>query len=133
MLSDVPEVGMRELLHDHRPGEQLEHLLQQVATFQGKSFGGKGWPRKIEVYANWAARDEAMKKKSKSLTAEERYGDIASKWAALGHPPVTWKAVSTRATRPIAPLQAIIRPAPLSTCQPAADRALHTAPGHLAP
>lgn len=87
---------MRDVFFEAEPGDTVEQFMEPVETlFAGmrSRAGGGGRPPVEQRWESWTRRNEELKKIRKTLTARERYEDIASEWESDGHAPVKWTAV----------------------------------------
>lgn len=86
---------IRDIFYMAEPGEPPELFMEPVETlFAGmrSRAGGGGRPPVEEQWAQWRDRYQYLKG-ARSLTAQERYEDIAAEWAEAGNAPVKWQAV----------------------------------------
>ena len=74
--------------------ERLEDILRPLGTLFQEMRGKRGGrPPHRETWAEWARLVDQKKKHRPTLTAEERYADVASDWEAEGHAPVRWTGI----------------------------------------
>ncbi|ABE42919.1 hypothetical protein [Polaromonas sp. JS666] len=84
----------QDLVFDVEYGATPEEIFRPVEILY-RSMRGKagGRPRKEDVWKEWRQRYEQKRVRHPSLTARERYEDIASEWESEGHTPVKWRQI----------------------------------------
>lgn len=87
---------IRDLFWLAEPGDPPELFMEPLETLMAgmrSRKGGGGRPTNASKAQRWRARYEQLRRTRPSLTAEERYEDIAQEWESAGNAPVSWRGI----------------------------------------